>query len=115
MINNYIINIMSSWVVAHLPISVHLPVFCPVYTHTHTHTHIYTLMESCFSPPNTCGNLHVGEKLALSLERISDNDETSKRWEKAMAPYSSTLAWKIPWTEEPGRLQSMGFRRVGQD
>ena len=29
--------------------------------------------------------------------------------EKAMAPYSSTLAWKIPWTEEPGRLQSMGL------
>ena len=29
--------------------------------------------------------------------------------EKAMAPHSSTLAWKIPWTEEPGRLQSMGF------
>ena len=28
-------------------------------------------------------------------------------WEKAMAPHSSTLAWKIPWTEEPGRLQSM--------
>ena len=35
--------------------------------------------------------------------------------EKAMAPYSSTLAWKIPWTEEPGRLQSMGSRRVGHD
>ena len=30
------------------------------------------------------------------------------RLEKAMAPHSSTLAWKIPWTEEPGRLQSMG-------
>ena len=29
-----------------------------------------------------------------------------------MAPHSSTLAWKIPWTEEPGRLQSMGSRRV---
>ena len=29
--------------------------------------------------------------------------------EKEMAPYSSILAWKIPWTEEPGRLQSMGF------
>ena len=28
--------------------------------------------------------------------------------EKAMAPHSSTLAWKVPWTEEPGRLQSMG-------
>ena len=35
--------------------------------------------------------------------------------EKAMAPHSSTLAWKIPWTEEPGRLQSMGPRRVGHD
>ena len=35
--------------------------------------------------------------------------------EKAMATHSSTLAWKIPWTEEPGRLQSMGSRRVGQD
>ena len=32
-----------------------------------------------------------------------------------MAPRSSTLAWKIPWTEEPGRLQSMGSRRVGHD
>ena len=29
---------------------------------------------------------------------------------KAMAPHSSTLAWQIPWTEEPGRLQSMGSR-----
>ena len=35
--------------------------------------------------------------------------------EKAMAPHSSTLAWKIPWTEEPGGLQSMGSRRVGHD
>ena len=35
--------------------------------------------------------------------------------EKTMAPHSSTLAWKIPWTEEPGRLQSMGSLRVGHD
>ena len=35
--------------------------------------------------------------------------------EKAMAPHSTTLAWKIPWTEEPGRLQSMGSLRVGHD
>ena len=34
---------------------------------------------------------------------------------KAMAPHSSTLAWKIPWTEEPGRLQSMGSLRVGHN
>ena len=32
-----------------------------------------------------------------------------------MAPHSSTLAWKIPWTEEPGGLQSMGSLRVGHD
>ena len=35
--------------------------------------------------------------------------------EKVMAPHSSTLAWKTPWTEEPGRLQSMGWLRVGHD
>ena len=35
--------------------------------------------------------------------------------EKAMAPHSSTLAWKIPWTEEPGGLQSIGSWRVGHD
>ena len=35
--------------------------------------------------------------------------------EKEMAPHSSTLAWRIPWMEEPGRLQSMGSLRVGHD
>ena len=53
------------------------------------------------------------EKTPLhSLARISF--QWPKRLlEKAMAPHSSTLAWKIPWTEEPGRLQSMGLLRVG--
>ena len=35
--------------------------------------------------------------------------------EKAMAPHYSTLAWKIPWTKEPGGLQSMGSLRIGHD
>ena len=35
--------------------------------------------------------------------------------EKEMATHSSALAWKIPWMEEPGRLQSMGLQRVGHD
>ena len=35
--------------------------------------------------------------------------------EKGIATHSSTLAWRIPWTEEPGRLQSMGLQRVGHD
>ena len=41
------------------------------------------------------------------LEHLTTSRENS---EKAMAPHSSTLAWKIPWTEEPGRLQSMRLR-----
>ena len=40
---------------------------------------------------------------------------TQSSLEKAMATHSSTLAWKIPWTEDPGRLQSMGSLRVGHD
>ena len=35
--------------------------------------------------------------------------------EKEMETHSSTLAWKIPWTEEPGRLQSIGLQKVGHD
>ena len=44
-----------------------------------------------------------------------DRDALYSQQEKAMAPHSSTLAWKIPWMEEPGRLQSMGSLRVGHD
>ena len=40
---------------------------------------------------------------------------TIKDKNSTMAPHSSTLAWKIPWTEELGRLQSMGSLRVGHD
>ena len=36
-------------------------------------------------------------------------------WEKAMAPHSSTVAWKIPWMEEPGGLQTMGLLKVRHD
>ena len=45
----------------------------------------------------------------------SGRDLGSSILEKAVAPHSSTLAWKIPWMEEPGRLQSMGSLRVGYD
>ena len=43
------------------------------------------------------------------------NDVLGIGEEKAMAPHSSTLAWKIPWMEEPGGLQSMGLLRVRHD
>ena len=50
--------------------------------------------------------INVGSSKSCILDR---------RTEKAMAPHSSTLAWKIPWTKGPGGLQSMGSRRVGHD
>ena len=51
---------------------------------------------------------HFGSRFTFGVEQCSLS-------EKAMAPHSSTLAWKIPWMEEPGRLQSMGSLRVGHD
>ena len=52
----------------------------------------------------------VGKVMSLLFNMLS-------RWSsgKAMAPHSSTLAWKIPWMEEPGGLQSIGSRRVGHN
>ena len=56
------------------------------------------------------------------VKRVPAKRETQVRslggedsMEKEMATRSGTLAWKIPWTEEPGGLQSMGLQRVGQD
>ena len=49
------------------------------------------------------------------MEGAEDFNGLQSEAEKAMAPHSSTLAWKIPWTEEPGGLQSMGSLRVGHD
>ena len=49
------------------------------------------------------------------LQAIAYKKNKHLQMEKAMAPHSSTLAWKIPWMEEPVRLQSMGSLRVGHD
>ena len=51
-------------------------------------------------------------KVAESMEFIRQYISYA---EKPMATHSSTLTWKIPWTDESGRLQSMGLRRVGHD
>ena len=60
--------------------------------------------------------------IVMMIKRPSTMRETrvgSLGWddplEKEMAIHSSTLAWKIPWTDEPGRLQSMGSQRVGHE
>ena len=65
------------------------------------------------------------EGLYINLDPIIQSEVSQKEkdkyhilthiWEKAMAPHSSTPAWKIPWMEEPGRLQSMESLRVRHD
>ena len=59
----------------------------------------HSLLQRCTAAPYCCINIQY---LFLFLSYF-------------MAPHSSTLAWKIPWTEEPGELQSMGSLRVGHD
>ena len=53
------------------------------------------------------------------LSTMQETQVQSLGWEdpleKEMAIHSSTIAWKIPWTEEPGREESMGSQRVGHD
>ena len=53
------------------------------------------------------------------LSTMRETQVRSLGWEdpleKEMVIHSRTIAWKIPWTEEPGRLQSMGSKRVGHD
>ena len=56
-----------------------------------------------------------GYSLVAMLRFLIVVASRAKHSEKVMAPHSSTLAWKIPWMEEPGRLQSMGLLRVGHD
>ena len=53
----------------------------------------------------------------IALHGLHDFSSPTRDWTQAMAtaPHSRALAWKIPWTEEPGRLQSMGSLRVGHD
>ena len=79
------------------------------------HTHIFILFHICFpfrllqniEQSSLCCTVDPGWLFILNTVVCI--------WEKAMAPHSSTLAWKIPWTEEPGRLQSMGSQRLGHD
>ena len=55
------------------------------------------------------------EERIIAKSHVVNNGTLDQGAKKAMATHSSTLAWKIPWAEEPGRLQSMGSRRVGHD
>ena len=92
-----------------------------VYTHTHTHTHTQWILLS----HKKNAEVHVSFQTMvfsryMPYSGLLDQRQFSSVFEGtsilfSMAPHSSTLAWKIPWTEEPGRLQSMGSLRVGHD
>ena len=76
------------------------------------------LVESCLvekaatqGPEANLGEAGVSTDVKLALYSLPRN----RTWVATMAAHSSTLAWKILWTEEPGRLQSMGSLRIGHN
>ena len=70
-------------------------------------------------------NCIVSLKISLVAQVVKNQSKIRETWVRSLgredplgqeiAIHSSTIAWKIPWTEEPGRLQSMGSQRVGHD
>ena len=75
---------------------------------------VLNILKNSF-PSAVCSGLQeeLNRKARTEIGFYSSPELSSS--ERAMALHSSTLAWKIPWTEEPGRLQSMGSLRVGHD
>ena len=77
------------------------------HTGTFLHSHVPTLIYI-----HMHGNTHLTQVYTQSCTFTHTHKQIM---EKAVATHSSTLAWKISWTEEPGRLQSMGSQRVGHN
>ena len=73
--------------------------------------HIKLIMKYHLIP----ARMTVIKKTKIAIIDVEKKGTFNTLLEKAMAPHSSTLAWKIPWAKEPSRLQSMGSRRVGHD
>ena len=90
----------------------------PIFLATETETHPYPL--GLLQP-----HLALGLNQYYITKILKESSQPCVGWqnwpwvwilmEKAVAPHPSTLAWKIPWTEEPDRLQSMGLLRVGHN
>ena len=78
------------------------------------HICLYTYVCVCM-----CMWAYPGSSDGKELPAMQKNQVGSLDWkdptEKGMAIHSSILAWRIPWTEEPRRLQSMGLQKVGHD
>ena len=97
------------WVLLQLCICIYM--YICICIHTHIKIYIYTGFPNGSAvknlPPNT-GDTGDQETWVWSLDQEDPLEEE-------MATHSSTLAWKIPWTEEPDWLQSMGLQRVGHN
>ena len=78
---------------------------------------VYLTPKFTFRPQQTHGKKSdmFGRKGRGTGDKTEMRDPHSPFWRRQWPPHSSTLAWKILWTEEPGRLQSMGSLRVGHD
>ena len=83
---------------------IYIYIYIYIYTHTHTHT---------------CIQASLVAQLVKNLSAIQETWVQFLGWEdpleKKMATHSSILDWRISWTKEPGRLQSMWLQRVGHD
>ena len=79
---------------------------------------MYIDVELCSSLLNNM-DLSCVDQMVKHLPTVWETQVRSLGWEdpleEEMATHSSTLAWRIPWTEEPGGLQSMGSQRFGHD
>ena len=80
--------------------------------HGSIHIHIYT---HTYHNDKGISNGHRSQVKEPQWPNLKQFDHKIKKVALAMAPHSSTLAWKVPWMEEPGRLQSMGSLGVGHD
>ena len=102
-----------------LPIWIHFVYFCSLISVLRTSKTMLSSSGESGHPclvPDLRGNGFSFSPLRIMFAiGLSYMAFTMLRSEKAMAPHSNTLAWKIPWTEEPGGLQSMGSRRVRHD
>ena len=78
-----------------------------IFTHTHIYTYIYIFGVSLVAQRLK----HLPAMQETWVQSLGQEDPL----EKEMATHSSILAWRIPWTEEPGGLQPMGSQRVGHD
>ena len=99
---------------------------CSAVNRKELHPQCLTLLDYWLNPGWCWWLIYISVCLCVEVrwngsEVMVEGEDVKLVWwygmwlEKAMAPHSSTLAWKIPWTEEPGRLQFMGSLRVRDD